>query len=86
MLARANAEPTKRKPRHIESHIQRNCLTWFRLQYPELRLVLFAIPNGGARNKREAEIDKEIKRVQQIEAERAKAAADRLQGSLFPDS
>jgi len=24
--------------------------------------------------------------VQQIEAERAKAAADRLQGSLFPDS
>ena len=33
-----------------------------------------------------AEIDKEIKRVQQIEAERAKAAADRLQGSLFPDS
>lgn len=34
----------------------------------------------------EAEIDKEIKRVQQIEAERAKAAADRLQGTLFPDS
>lgn len=34
----------------------------------------------------ETEIDKEIKRVQQIEAERAKAAADRLQGSLFPDS
>lgn len=34
----------------------------------------------------EAEIDKEIKRVQQIEAERAKAGADRLQGSLFPDS
>lgn len=34
----------------------------------------------------EAEIDKEIKRVQQIEAERAKAAADRLQGSLFPDN
>lgn len=56
MLARANAEPTKRKPRHIESHIQRNCLTWFRLQYPKLRLVLFAVPNGGARNKREAGI------------------------------
>lgn len=56
MVARANAEPTKRKPRHIESHIQRNCLTWFRLQYPELRLVLFAVPNGGARNKREAGI------------------------------
>lgn len=34
----------------------------------------------------ETEIDKEIKRVQQIEAERAKAAADKLQGSLFPDS
>lgn len=34
----------------------------------------------------ETEIDTEIKRVQKIEAERAKAAADRLQGSLFPDS
>ena len=56
LVARANATPTKAKHRHIESHIQRNCLTWFRLQYPKLKLVLFAIPNGGTRNKREAGI------------------------------
>lgn len=58
LVARANAEPTKAKPRHIESHLQRNCFTWFRLQYPRLRLLLFAVPNGGFRNKREAGIMK----------------------------
>lgn len=34
--------------KQIEHHLQVNCATWFRLQYP--RLVLFAIPNGGARS------------------------------------
>lgn len=34
----------------------------------------------------EAEIDREIKRVQQIEKDRARAEAERLQGSLFPDN
>lgn len=58
LVARANAEATKAKPRHLESHLQRNCLAWFRLQYPRLALVLFAVPNGGARNKREAGIMK----------------------------
>lgn len=33
----------------------------------------------------EAEIDREIKRVQQIEKERAKAEAQKAQGFLFPD-
>ncbi len=32
----------------------------------------------------EAEIDREIKRVQQIEIDRARAEADKAQGSLFP--
>ncbi len=58
LVARANAKSEKAKPRHIESHLQRNCLKWFRLQYPNLRLLLFAVPNGGARNKREAGIMK----------------------------
>lgn len=58
LVAKANATTEKKKPRHIESHLQRNCLTWFRLQYPKLALVLFAVPNGGARNKREAGIMK----------------------------
>lgn len=58
LVTRANANAEKAKPRHIESHLQRNCFTWFRLQYPHLRLLLFAVPNGGSRNKREAAIMK----------------------------
>lgn len=34
----------------------------------------------------EADIDREIKRVQQIQKDRERAEAERLQGSLFPDS
>lgn len=58
LVAKANTKTEKANPRHIESHLQRNCLQWFRLQYPHLRLLLFAVPNGGARNKREAGIMK----------------------------
>lgn len=44
--------------RHIESQIQQQCVKWFRLQYADLALLLFAVPNGGARNKLEAGIMK----------------------------
>lgn len=44
--------------RHIESQTQQECVKWFRLQYPKLALNLFAVPNGGARNAREAGIMK----------------------------
>lgn len=44
--------------RHVESEIQQSCVKWFHLQYPDLALLLFAIPNGGARNKLEAAIMK----------------------------
>ena len=33
-----------------ESQIQHDCIQWFRLQYPSLALMLFAIPNGGKRD------------------------------------
>lgn len=33
-----------------ESQIQHDCLTWFRLQYPKLASLLFAVPNGGRRD------------------------------------
>lgn len=56
LVAAANAAGEKAKPRHIESHIQRNCFRWFGLQYPHLRPIFFAVPNGGGRNKREAGI------------------------------
>lgn len=44
--------------RHIESHLQRTCVGWFRLQYPAISKLLFAVPNGGARSRTEAAIMK----------------------------
>lgn len=57
MLARGN-KGTVEKPAHIESELQRSCKTWFDLQYPKLSRLCFAVPNGGARNAREAAIMK----------------------------
>lgn len=44
--------------RHVESHMQRMCVGWFRLQYPAVGKLLFAVPNGGARSRTEAAIMK----------------------------
>lgn len=44
--------------RHDESHIQRACVRWFRLAYPKLSRLLFAVPNGGKRGIVEASIMK----------------------------
>lgn len=44
--------------RHIESNIQKQCVSWFRLQYPKLKYNLIAVGNGGARNRTEAAIMK----------------------------
>ena len=33
-----------------ESDLQIACVSWFRLQYPHLANLLWAIPNGGARD------------------------------------
>ena len=47
------ADQTKSKPKqHTESRLQESCVTWFRLQYPKLALLLFAVPNGGKRTHR----------------------------------
>lgn len=43
---------------HIESNIQKQCVKWFTLQYPEKRGLFFAVGNGGARNRTEAAIMK----------------------------
>lgn len=37
--------------KHKESNLQIACVRWFRLQYPSLAMVLFAVPNGGKRTK-----------------------------------
>lgn len=47
---RAKPESATALPPMNESKLQALCVRWFRLQYPEL--ILFAIPNGGARTKR----------------------------------
>lgn len=44
--------------RHLESKLQQECVKWARLQYPKLKRLLFAIPNGGKRSKVEAAIMK----------------------------
>lgn len=36
--------------RNIESRLQCACVKWFKLQYPRLAKLLFAVPNGGARS------------------------------------
>lgn len=40
--------------RHHESLLQCRCVYWFKLQYRLYALLLYAIPNGGKRNSREA--------------------------------
>ena len=37
--------------REEEHNIQCACVRWFNYQWPEYRGLLFAVPNGGARNK-----------------------------------
>lgn len=41
-----------------ESTLQKNCIAWFRMQYSYLSKMIFAVPNGGRRNAREAAIMK----------------------------
>ena len=52
----SNAEGRKllakqpRKQGNEESKLQQSIVKWFRLQYPEYKMLLTAIPNGGNRN------------------------------------
>lgn len=38
----------------LESKLQCACIKWVDLQYPQYSQILFAVPNGGLRNKRVA--------------------------------
>src|SRR3990172_297958 len=44
--------------RHEESRLQIACFKYFRLQYPQYRMLYFAVPNGGHRNIITAKIQK----------------------------
>ena len=37
-----------------EAYLQSECVRWFRLQFPKTARLLFAVPNGGSRDAREA--------------------------------
>ena len=47
----ASQPKTRKKPSHREHDIQSACVRYFRLQYPQYKLNLFAVPNGGKRDK-----------------------------------
>lgn len=52
MLRQSRHEAAPRRPPRDEEHrLQTACVRWFRLQYPRLRHVLFAVPNGGRRDR-----------------------------------
>lgn len=44
--------------KHKESDLQKSCVNWFRLRYKEPNYLIFAVPNGGKRNRIEAAIMK----------------------------
>lgn len=54
MLSLDKVTKAKRHHNDEEHRIQCSCIRWFRFQYPKLKDILFAIPNGGSRNKVEA--------------------------------
>lgn len=47
----ANQTKSRKKPAHREHDIQSACVYYFRVQYPQYKLNLFAVPNGGRRDK-----------------------------------
>ena len=52
LLRKAREGKKPRKPANDEEHrIQTACVQWFRYEHQQLRANLFAIPNGGRRDK-----------------------------------
>ena len=49
----------RRRPRNLEHGLQSRCVRWFRLQFPNRRHNLFAVPNGGYRTKTTAALLKD---------------------------
>ena len=58
MKTHIKSAANRRTRTHEESQLQKDCVTWFRLQYPSRALILFAVPNGGGRSPIEAAIMK----------------------------
>lgn len=56
VLEEVKMRPPRNSPGTTESGMQRRCVSWFRSAYPGSASLLFAIPNGGGRSKREGGI------------------------------
>ena len=50
MLAKARSIKHRKRPDDEEHRIQCACVQWFRLQFKQLKMNLFAVPNGGRRD------------------------------------
>ena len=50
ILQRANIN-RRRSPRDEEHRLQCSCVSWFNSRYPKLKGLLYAVPNGGRRDK-----------------------------------
>lgn len=50
MIKLSSNAKSRKKPTDDEHKIQCACVRWFRLKYPKLKNILFAIPNGGRRD------------------------------------
>lgn len=59
MKAQYCGKNIRKKPKGEEHQIQASCIRWFRLQYPQLRNILFAIPNAARRSARNGAYMKE---------------------------
>ena len=58
LLAQQEQASRRSRPRHQESTLQKTCVAWFRSQYPDHALMLFAVPNGGGRSRIEGAVMK----------------------------
>lgn len=52
MIKLASKSKSCKKPANDEHKIQCACVKWFRLEYPKLKDMLFAIPNAARRSAR----------------------------------
>lgn len=50
-ILRKHQAKTRKSPSNEEHDIQVACVDWFRYEYPHLAMNLFAVPNGGRRDR-----------------------------------
>lgn len=51
MLRQEQEVKVRRPSRDLEHKLQSECVRWFRMEYPDFGLLLFAVPNGTNKSK-----------------------------------